>query len=209
MKRFINTVALGFEILAEVMGQTTNAKDAGKKGAAYTLRERRPFAHPQAGFTGIELSIVIAMVGILVAIAIPNFIKFQARSKQSEASAVQAHRDFGSFVARLSLCVTPCDVPSVIYKATFVDPLGNETSFVLRATETSANQPSLLRLVTVERDTSGAVTAIVVEWNLAALNAFVQGQFSGTPVPAEIITVTNAAVFATSFGDAILTNPST
>jgi type IV pilus assembly protein PilA len=37
------------------------------------------------GFTIIELMIAVAIVGILAAIAVPNFVKFLARSKQSEA----------------------------------------------------------------------------------------------------------------------------
>jgi prepilin-type N-terminal cleavage/methylation domain-containing protein len=40
------------------------------------------------GFTLIELTLVMAIIGLLVAIAVPNFMKYQSRTRQSEAKVL-------------------------------------------------------------------------------------------------------------------------
>ncbi|MGZ3694461.1 MAG: type IV pilin protein [Bdellovibrionota bacterium] len=46
--------------------------------------------HTDQGFTLIELMIVVGIIGILVAIAAPNFSRYQSKARQSEAKIALA-----------------------------------------------------------------------------------------------------------------------
>ena len=51
------------------------------EGAMLTIQNKK-------GFTLIELMVVVAIIGILTAIAVPNFMNYQCKAKQSEAKGL-------------------------------------------------------------------------------------------------------------------------
>lgn len=49
------------------------------------MKDLKKLLKEQSGFTLVELMIVVAIIGVLSAVAVPNFKKYQAKAKTSEA----------------------------------------------------------------------------------------------------------------------------
>ncbi|MEW5742227.1 MAG: prepilin-type N-terminal cleavage/methylation domain-containing protein [Myxococcota bacterium] len=94
------------------------------------------FKKLKKGFTLVELMIVVAIIGILAAIAIPNFIKFQARGKQSEAKTNLK----GLFQAEKSYFAERDTFAADMQSIGFIPERGNRYAYALAATPTSWQQ---------------------------------------------------------------------
>jgi len=89
----------------------------------------------KGGFTLIELMIVVAIIGILAAIAIPNFLRFQLKAKSSEGktniSAIRTAQEgyFAEFGDYVPAAMSPDNFATPSVKEPFVNAAGANAGF--------------------------------------------------------------------------------
>src|SRR5260370_6657607 len=123
--------------------------------------------------------IVVAIIGILAAIAIPNFIKFQARSKQSEAKANLK----ASFTAEKAYMQEKDNYNTMINIVGFSPERNNRYAYFLSSTGNLQDRTTSL-LPAGSSETG--INVDVFKYGATATNAYAASCASGGPTNAGI-----------------------
>ena len=110
----------------------------------------------QSGFTLIELMIVVAIIGILAAIAIPQYQNYVARAQMSEALSLAS----GGKVALAEYFSTKGEFPATNSLAGMEDAGTIKGKYVTSVTVTAGSDPKVSGILTVLLDEAGTHSLI-------------------------------------------------
>lgn len=152
---------------------------------------KKQHAARQGGFTLIELMIVIAIVGILAAIALPAYQDYTVRAKLSEALAVAAEgkttiAEFAaaqgampSNSASAGITVAGFGPGSYVSAATYIQASNIQGTYRITISNTAADIPQDIRGDTFDLVGNLDLNSRRVNWTC--------GPGSGTPIPAKYL----------------------
>jgi type IV pilus assembly protein PilA len=112
-------------------------------------RRRRASLHEQPGFTMVELTIVVLVIGILIAVAIPTFLgsrnRAHNRAAQSDlrsalVAAKSSYANVGNYTCAVYLATVPCPagLPQLEPSLTFAAAATVSTTALPRVSVTAA-----------------------------------------------------------------------
>ncbi len=158
----------------------------------------------QGGFTLVELMVVVAIIGVLSAIAVPNFKKYQAKSKTSEAklqlsAAYTAQQSFYSDFDAYGGCLTFMGFNPVneIAQRVYAVGFGSATAAHTAAHQTLLNDNGAQTCTTNDIFAGGKKTGTV-----AALTTFTATEGGGTSVTENAFIVGAVGVVDINFNTA-------
>lgn len=132
-----------------------------------------------AGFTLIEVMIVVAVVGILAAIAFPNFTEYLIRARLTEATAtLSGHRvKMEQFFQDNRTYVGACDAgsvaatPAATQYFVFACAIPDANTYTITATGQGSIAPTVL---SIDQSNNRLTVTPPTNWSAPAANCWVQ-----------------------------------